>query len=99
MTGPSGGCARGYWRFVRVEAPRVIEVRDGFANEDGSPNEALPESKMVIHFESTPTGSRFVNVSTFASLEAMEQLIAMGMLEGLTAAMGQLDRVLAEMGA
>ncbi|MBT9556231.1 MAG: SRPBCC domain-containing protein [Myxococcales bacterium] len=97
MTGPSGGCARGYWRFVRVEAPRIIEVLDGFANEDGSPNEGLPESKMVIRFESTPTGSRFVNVATFASVEAMEQLLAMGMQEGLTAAMAQLDLVLADL--
>lgn len=97
MTGPGGGCARGYWRFVKVEASRLIEVLDGFANEDGSPNEALPESKMVIHFESTPTGSRFVNVATFASLEAMEQLIAMGMQEGLAAAMAQLDLVLADL--
>jgi uncharacterized protein YndB with AHSA1/START domain len=96
MNGPGGGCSRGYWRFVRVEAPRVIEVLDGFANEDGSPNDDLPESKMVIHFEPTPTGSRFVLVGTFASVEVMEQMIAMGMQQGLAAALGQLDLVLTD---
>ena len=34
--------------------------------------------------------------SRFASTEQMEQLVAMGMEEGLRAAMGQIDGVLAE---
>lgn len=33
--------------------------------------------------------------STFASLEAMEQLISMGMEEGLRQAMAQMDAILA----
>jgi len=33
--------------------------------------------------------------STFPSLEAMEQLMSMGMEEGLRAAMGQIDSILA----
>jgi uncharacterized protein YndB with AHSA1/START domain len=97
MTGPNGETAHGYWRFVRVEAPRVFEVVDGFANPDGSPNDELPASRMLFRFESTPTGSRFVGVTTFASVEAMERLIAMGMQEGLTAALGQMDEVLADL--
>ncbi|WP_346270760.1 hypothetical protein [Pseudonocardia sp.] len=32
---------------------------------------------------------------TFPSLEAMEQLIAMGMEEGMAAAVGQIDQLLA----
>ena len=34
--------------------------------------------------------------STFPSTEAMEQLLAMGMEEGLTQAVGQIDAILAE---
>jgi hypothetical protein len=35
-------------------------------------------------------------VSTFPSTEAMEQLLAMGMEEGLTLAIGQIDAILTE---
>jgi hypothetical protein len=34
--------------------------------------------------------------SVFPSLEAMEQVLAMGMEEGLTQAVGQIDAILAE---
>jgi hypothetical protein len=37
-----------------------------------------------------------VTVTTFPSVEALGQLLAMGMEEGLKAAMGQMDAVLAE---
>jgi len=97
MTGPDGGSARGWWRFVAVDPGRAFEVEDGFADDDGVPNDALPSTRMVVALEPTATGSRFTCTSTFASLEAMEQLVAMGMLEGLRSALGQLDAVLADL--
>jgi hypothetical protein len=36
-----------------------------------------------------------VTVTTFPSVEALEQVLGMGMEEGLRAAMGQIDAVLA----
>jgi uncharacterized protein YndB with AHSA1/START domain len=97
MSGPDGGIARGWWRFLAVEPGRSLEVEDGFAHEDGTPNEEMPTLRMVVTFEPTATGSRFTSVSTFASLAAMEQLIQMGMLEGMRSAVGQLDAVLADL--
>lgn len=96
MTGPSGEVARGFWEFELVDRPNTLAMRDAFANEDGSENHDLPGTKMRVTFELTAAGSRFVCVSQFASLQAMEQLIAMGMLEGLRTAMGQLDATLAD---
>jgi uncharacterized protein YndB with AHSA1/START domain len=98
MTGPDGSTSRGWWRFLAVEPPRRFEVEDGFANEDGTPNEGMPSMRMVFTFEPTPTGSRMTNVTHFTSLESMEQLVKMGMIEGLKSALGQLDAVLAEPG-
>ncbi|HEX2208194.1 MAG TPA: SRPBCC domain-containing protein [Longimicrobium sp.] len=96
MTGPDGSTSRGWWRFVAVEPGRRMEVEDGFAHEDGSPNDTMPSMRMVFTFEPTATGSRFTSVTHFPSLEAMQQLVEMGMEEGLRSAMGQLDGVLAE---
>jgi uncharacterized protein YndB with AHSA1/START domain len=96
MTGPDGSVSRGWWRFLAVEPGRGFEVEDGFANEDGTPNDAMPSMRMVFTFEPTDTGSRVMSVTRFPSVEAMRQLVEMGMEEGLRSAMGQLDGVLAE---
>jgi uncharacterized protein YndB with AHSA1/START domain len=97
MTGPDGERVHGWWRFLAVEPVRRFEVEDGFAHDDGTPNEAMPSMRMVYTFESTAAGSRFTSVTYFPSHEAMEQLVAMGMLEGLRSALGQLDDVVAEL--
>lgn len=99
MTGPNGEQSRGYWRVLTADAPHRIEVLDGFAAPDGTPMTDLPETHMSIEFTSTATGSRFVAVSTFASVEAMEKLVSMGMVEGLSSALAQLDDVLADLRA
>lgn len=94
MTGPAGEKVRGYWIFDDVEPPQRFSLRDGFACDDGSPNTEAPEIRMEIRFEATESGSRFTATSTFANLEAMQKLAAMGMVEGFTAALSQLDGVL-----
>lgn len=97
MTGPDGSQSRGWWRFLAVEPGRRMELEDGFADEEGRPNENMPSMRMVFTFESTETGSRFTGITYFPSVEAMQQLVEMGMVEGMKSAMGQLDDVLADL--
>ncbi|MCB9687806.1 MAG: SRPBCC domain-containing protein [Alphaproteobacteria bacterium] len=97
MNGPNGESSRGYWVFREVDAPRSFTIEDGFADADGTPNEQLPGTWMTVRFEATAEGARFVAVSHFPSIEAMEQLAAMGMVEGLTQALSQMDAVLADL--
>ena len=96
MTGPDGTTSRGWWRFLAVEPERRIEVEDGFADEEGRPNDQMPSMRMAITFAPTAGGSQLTIVTHFTSLESMEQLVKMGMLDGLRSALGQLDGVLAE---
>lgn len=95
MTGPDGQTSHGYWVFDAIEAGHRFSLRDGFANPDGTPNAEFPETRMEVRFEATDGGSRFVITSWFPSLEAMEAMTQMGMVEGLRSALGQLDGVLA----
>jgi uncharacterized protein YndB with AHSA1/START domain len=95
MTGPNGEKNHGYWRFESVDPGRRFVISEGFAHPDGSPNTDFPGSTMEIVFEKTEDGARFVVTSTFASVEAMEKLVAMGMVEGLREALSQLDAILA----
>lgn len=95
MTGPDGAQSSGWWKFLAIERPRLIEIEDGFAEADGTPSTTMPTMWMTFNFEPTATGARFTSVTRFASLESMEQLVKMGMVEGLRSALGQLDAVLA----
>ena len=96
MTGPDGErTSNCYWKFLRIDAPHRLEVRNGFALEDGSPDPGMPGMTIEFRFESTGTGARFTGVTRFESLEGMEQLVGMGMVEGMTSALGQLDDLLA----
>lgn len=97
MTGPQGEKARGWWRFTAVERNRRLELVDGFTHDDGTPNDSMPTMTMTMTFESTPSGSRYRNVTRFPSVEAMEELVKMGMVEGMREAMGQLDAVVADL--
>lgn len=97
MTGPDGQRSCGYWEFLAVDPPRSFEVRDGFAHPDGTPDAAMPSMRMVCSFEPTATGSRLTATTHFPSLAALEQLMEMGMEEGMRAAMGQIDAVVADL--
>jgi uncharacterized protein YndB with AHSA1/START domain len=97
MTGPDGTVSRGWFRFLAVEPPKCFEVEDGFSHEDGTPNEEMPTMRMTFNFTPTEKGSRCTSVTRFPSIEAMEKLVEMGMMEGLRSAVGQLDAVLADL--
>jgi uncharacterized protein YndB with AHSA1/START domain len=97
MTGPDGDVARGYWEWLAVDELTSFEVRDGFANPDGTPNRQLPSMRMLFTFEATGTGSRVTTTTYFNSADELEQLVAMGMEQGMTEAMGQMDAVLADL--
>jgi uncharacterized protein YndB with AHSA1/START domain len=97
MTGPEGDQPRGYWEVLEVDAPRRLVFRDGFANADGTPNTDLPMFTGRVRIEEVGHGRTRMSIeSVFPSTEAMEQVLAMGMEEGLTQAVGQIDAILAE---
>lgn len=97
MTGPDGDKFGGYWEIVEVRSPHHLVFRDGFSKPDGTPNNDLPVGTARVRIEDAGSGrTRMLFESAFPSAEAMEQVLAMGMEEGLTLAMGQIDAILAE---
>jgi uncharacterized protein YndB with AHSA1/START domain len=96
MTGPEGDQPRGYWEIEEVDPPHRLVFHDGFADDDGTPNTDLPSTRSHVSIESIGEGRTRMSITgVFPSLEAMEQLVAMGMEEGLTQAVGQIDALLA----
>ena len=94
MTGPAGERPDGYWRVLTVDAPHEFTFEDGFTGADGEPVDEPPVHG-VVTLESSSAGTRMTVVSTFASPEQLEQLLAMGMDEGMRQALGQMDALLA----
>lgn len=99
MTSPRGEASRGSWEFTAIDAPSSFEVLDSFVGEDGQPLDGFPSMRMVFSFDATADGSRLTNVTYFTSLEALEQTVAMGAIEGSRMAMDQLDAVLLDLRA
>jgi uncharacterized protein YndB with AHSA1/START domain len=97
MTGPDGTRSAGFWEFLAVDEGHSFEVRDGFSGDDGEENTEMPSMRITFAFESTEGGSRLVTTTHFGSLEQLEQLLGMGMEEGMASAMGQIDDVLADL--
>jgi uncharacterized protein YndB with AHSA1/START domain len=96
MTGPDGEKARGWWRFTAVQAPTHLEFDDGFADDDGAPVEAMGTTHATVTLEDIGDRTRMTILSTFESEEQLNQMVEMGMEEGMKEAAGQIDALLAE---
>jgi uncharacterized protein YndB with AHSA1/START domain len=95
MTGPSGDQPRGYWDVDEVQPPHRLTFLDGFAHDDGTPNDDFPRASATVTIDDAGNGQTRMSIrSQFPSVEAMEQMVAMGMVEGLTQAVAQMDAIL-----
>ena len=99
MTGPAGDEHYGCWEWTDVAPGASFDIIDWFADETGAPNTDLPPTRATFAFEATDTGSRLTTISRFDSLEQLQQLLEMQMLEGTKEAMAQIDDVLADLAA
>ncbi|WCN03620.1 SRPBCC family protein [Streptomyces sp. M92] len=94
MTGPEGDKYRGWWRVATVDAPRSLEFTDGFADQDGVPDVAMPTTATRVTLTERDGGTRMEMLAVFDTREQMDQLMKMGMEEGLREAAGQMDALL-----
>ncbi|WP_261556372.1 SRPBCC family protein [Frankia tisae] len=97
MTSPEGDKHYGWWRVTSAEAPHRLEFEDGFADDAGRPNLDLPTTTVRVQLTADGEAATVMTIeSNFPSTEAMEQMVAMGMVEGMSAALGQIEALLAE---
>ena len=95
MTGPEGDRHAGWWRVLSVEPPHHLAFEDGFADDAGEPNPDLPVTRVRVVLSERADGGTTMTIETaFATIEAMEQLLAMGVEEGMRSALGQVDELL-----
>ena len=95
MTGPDGESAPGWWKITAMDAPRRLEFVDGFSLPDGEPDPTQRPMSGVMTVEEVDGATRMTVVTSCVDTEHLEQMLAMGMEEGMREAMGQIDGLLA----
>ena len=96
MTSPEGEKYYGWWRVTDVNEPRTFAFEDGFAADDTfAPLEDMPVSQCVYVFETIDTGTRATYTSTYDSAEALQKTLDMGVIEGASSAINQIDDLVA----
>lgn len=98
MTGPDGQkTPYSSWNVVATDPPKSIVLRDQFADETGTPDAEFPIIGMRVSIEDIGDGKTRMSIhNEFPSTEALDKMLAMGMEEGMTQAVGQIDALLAE---
>ncbi|WP_372698206.1 SRPBCC domain-containing protein [Arthrobacter sp. JSM 101049] len=96
MTGPGGEKSAGWWKTTAVSAPTRFAFEDGFAGEDGEPSGFLGSTSCTVTLEDLGGRTRMTTVTHFENVEQLQEMVKMGMEEGMAQAMGQIDGILAE---
>lgn len=94
MTGPEGETPRGWWRIDAIDRPRRLDFANGLAGEDGEPVAGMEPMAGTVTFEPVAGGTRMTVVSRFVDAAQMSMMLDMGMEEGMSLAMGQIDALL-----
>ena len=95
MTGPEGKRHHGGWRVVTVERPRRLEFEDFFVDADGAENTKLPVSRTGVSIADAGAMTQMTLMTRYSSTAAMQQVLEMGMEEGIRQALGQIEGILA----
>ncbi len=96
MTSPEGEKFHGWWKITAIDAPRRLEYDDGFADANGEPDDKMGATHSVMTLETVDGRTRMTTVTVFESAEQLQQMLEMGMEEGVREGMGQIDALLAE---
>ncbi|CDR66862.1 SRPBCC family protein [Staphylococcus schweitzeri] len=81
--------------YETVKRPYLIEYIDSFATSEGNKDTKMPSMKITLSFsETSKTETTVTSISTFPTKEAAQQVIEIGVEEGMNQTLDQLDALL-----
>ena len=96
MSGPEGERHNSTWEVVAAESPGHIELRDADVDDDGRPTDGNAMTAMIVTIDARAGGGAVMAIRThFDSQAGMEQVLAMGVEEGMRTVVSQIDALLA----
>lgn len=93
MTGPDGERYAGWWEIIAIYEPNSLEFIDGFSDDKLNPVDNMPTSRNVYTFVEKDGRTLATYVSTFETAEALQQVLDMGVIEGASSAINQIDEL------
>ncbi len=95
MTGPEGEISAAWMRFTELDEPHRVRFDEGFSHDDGTENPQLPVGECEVRFDALDDARTRMTVAFhYTSLPDFDLVVGMGMVEGITAAAGQIEGVL-----
>lgn len=96
MVGPDGETHWGWADYHTIQPQDGFAASDAFCDAEGNVNREVPQAKWTARFSGAGGRTTVKMVTTYTSLEDLETILSMGMKEGLTMALTNLDALLAE---
>ncbi|MBP9727896.1 MAG: SRPBCC domain-containing protein [Candidatus Moranbacteria bacterium] len=96
MLGPENERHWAWIGYRDIEPEKSFSGDDCFCDEDGNKNTDMPSMTWKTEFSQENSVTKLVSTVTFASAEDLEKLTAMGMKEGYTMGLNQLETLVTQ---
>lgn len=77
--------------YKEITVPEQVIYTDGFSDAEGNISKDLPETLVQLDFIDLEGQTKLVNIGKYSSPDALQQVIDMGMLEGISQTFDNLD--------
>lgn len=94
MIDPDGQEYWGRMDYLTINPTDGYTLHDGFCDETGALNPDLPRATWHVTFTAKSERSLVTTIVSYPSQEALQQVMEMGMQEGLTSTLDRLDELL-----
>ena len=96
MAGTEGERHDSTWEVIAADPPRRLELRDADVDDEGRPNDGNAMTALLITIHERDGGGSVMAIRThFDSRTGMEEVLAMGIEEGMRNVFSQIETVLA----
>ncbi|WP_257350645.1 SRPBCC family protein [Pseudalkalibacillus decolorationis] len=83
--------------YQEIITPEKIVYTDAFSDEEGNISDNMPVMLITVMFEEFEGKTKLISRTQFASVENLQQVMDMGVVEGFSSQLERLDDVLKEM--
>lgn len=90
-----GQTSWGKMEFTAINEPESLSYKDWFCDENGVADTSMPSTLVSMEFIDQDGKTLVRSSSVFESTEGYEQVLAMGVVEGVTETWDRLDEILA----
>jgi uncharacterized protein YndB with AHSA1/START domain len=91
-----GQVSWGIMQFETMNEPDSFAAFDNFSDESGAVNEQMPTLKYTVEFVNEAGQTRLISRSIADTVDQLEEMVKMGMVEGFSSQLNKLETLLAE---